>query len=307
MHKIRKSVFETNSSSSHSLTLSSNELAAQPFSKDVLRAGALSLYKGEYGWEWYRYYSVIGKLNYLLTQLFTDDIPNGDALEVTNELREQDHRFDMLCKVVKEHTGVDILVSPGSTGYIDHDSVGVGLEAFHSEDKLRSLLFSEENYIETGNDNSGPAWTIGTDRGDEFYYRDFFWEPGESNVTVGIKLVSHWDLVFETAKGARLSREHNPELYQQLLSKATVLKADWTSKGRYSRFEYEEPRGATAAMFAQGEDGIRFSPNLEVSVNHIRTEDYGDSFADLTVSVPADLVEALKKLPKTKLPKKESN
>lgn len=306
MHKIRKSVFETNSSSSHSLTLSSNELAAQPFTKDVLRAGEITLYKGEYGWEWYRYYSTEAKLNYLLTQLFSGDIPNGSPRQVTQELRDEDLRFDMLCKVVKDHTGVDVLVAPSSSGYIDHDSVGVGLEAFDSEDKLRSLLFSEENYIETGNDNSGPAWAIGTDRGDEFYYRDFFWEPDASNVTASIKLVSSWDLVFETAKGARLSNDHNPELYKQLLAKATVLKADWECKGRYSRFEYEDPRGATAAMFAREEDGIRFSPNLEVSVNHIRSDDFGDSTADLSVSLPADLVEVLKKLPKTKLPKKES-
>ncbi len=307
MHKIRKSVFETNSSSSHSLTLSSNELAAQPFSKDVLRSGSVTAYKGDYGWEWYRYYSAQAKLNYLLTQLFSDDIPMGDPHEVTRELREEDARFDMMCRVVKEHTGVDVLVAPGSTGYIDHDSVGVGLDAFGSEDKLRSLLFSEENYIETGNDNSGPAWSIGTDRGDEFYYRDFFWEPDSSNVIVELNLVSNWDLVFETAKGARLCDKHNTELYAQLRSKGTVLKAHWECKGRYSRFEYEEPRGGTASLFANPDHGIRFSPNLEVTVNHTKSEEWSNDVAKLTVSVPADLAAALKKLPKTKLPAKETN
>jgi hypothetical protein len=53
--QIRKRVFETNSSSSHSLTLSPGDLVAQPFSDDVLRSGVLSvellrLYRPRFGW-----------------------------------------------------------------------------------------------------------------------------------------------------------------------------------------------------------------------------------------------------------------
>lgn len=291
MHKtkIRKNVFETNSSSSHSLTMSGYELTKQPFPTSVLRAGTVSIYKGDYGWEWHRYYGAQEKMNYLLTQLVSDI--DG---RTTKELRDDDGRIDMMCRVVQEHTGVEVHISD-STGYIDHESVGNGLEVFESEEKLRNFLFSDDNYIETGNDNSGPAWVIQTDRGEEFYYQDHFWEPSVDNVEVKLKLTSTWNMKLETEKGVELSKTSKKELHDLIRSKGTVMRVDWTTEGRESHFRYGEPRGDTARILA-GDDGMRFSPNLEVTEKLIPGKDWPTSSAVLTVSVPQEVADQLKKL-----------
>lgn len=151
--QIRKNVFETNSSSSHSLTVSEGDITGQPFSDHTLREGVVIVGKGEYGWEFEQYYGIYDKLAYLITQINYEDIPQGDAATVTAELRESDPRFDMLCRVVEEHTGVKLQVQPGSTGYVDHQSSDVGLELFDDEKQLRQFLFNSNSYIETDNDN----------------------------------------------------------------------------------------------------------------------------------------------------------
>ena len=53
--QIRKNVFETNSSSSHSLTVSEGDITGQPFSDHTLREGVVIVGKGEYGWEFEQY------------------------------------------------------------------------------------------------------------------------------------------------------------------------------------------------------------------------------------------------------------
>lgn len=52
----RCGVFETNSSSSHSLTLSQSQLVAAPWPASMLREGIIPLSVDVYGWEWRRYY-----------------------------------------------------------------------------------------------------------------------------------------------------------------------------------------------------------------------------------------------------------
>ncbi len=305
MHKIRKSVFETNSSSSHSLTMSATDLGAMPFAKDVLRAGAMTVSKGEYGWEWQRYYGAAAKMDYLFTQLFNDDIPMGDPHSVTRELRDDDMRFDQLCRVVKDHTGVDILVAPGSTGYIDHQSVGTGLEVFESDDKLAAFLFSMDNYIETGNDNSGPPFQIHTDRGMMDYYQDFYWEPPATHVEVKLTLKRDWRPQFFTEKGALLDDEHNTDALKTLQSKGTVTAVHWDCQGRWYRFEHEDARGATASMFADRDNGMRFLKDLAVTTTFKKTDEFRDDTAVVTVKVPQEVADLLKGLKKTRLPAKK--
>lgn len=151
--QIRKNVFETNSSSSHSLTLSAGDIEKQPFADDVLREGVYLVKKGEFGWEQEEYYRIEDKLSYLFTQVVSEKIPQGDAEDITATLRGINKEFDMLCRVVQEHTGVKLLASPGSDGYIDHQSSDVGWELFHDEAQLRQFLFSPRSYVETDNDN----------------------------------------------------------------------------------------------------------------------------------------------------------
>jgi len=302
--QIRKNVFETNSSSSHSLTLAAGDLVKTPFNLDVLRLGTLRLGLGEYNWEWYRYYDTDNKAQYLMTQLFHyNGIPNGDAAEVTRELRN-DARFDMLCRVIEDQTGVKLEAIPGSQGGIDHDSHGNCLEVFESEDKLRTFLFSDSSYIETGNDNSGPFKTIESDRGTLEYYSASYREPGKDDVAVKLRTRNHWDFEeLATLAGAKLDESNNPELFKALQEQATFTASFVDSKDSYHPFEYGEPEGDTMSHLVSA--GLKFSANLAVSVEFTKLgfrEEGRYTHTTLTAYVPKELAAQLDTLQPTEEP-----
>lgn len=73
---------------------------------------------------------------------------------------------EMLFKVITEYTGASEIIEnltngynpepPRVWGYIDHQSSageGVNTEIFEDEEVLRQFLFSDDSYIEGGNDN----------------------------------------------------------------------------------------------------------------------------------------------------------
>jgi hypothetical protein len=301
--QIRKNVFETNSSSSHSLTLSQSDLTTQPFSSEVLRSGTLLLEKGEFGWEWRRYYDTDKKVEYLFTQLFHDDIPEGDAATVTAELRASEPRFDMLCRVIKEHTGLDVQVVPGSEGYIDHESDYVGMDLFQDESKLTQFLFSPDSSIETGNDNSPAPSVIETDRGDEHYYSARYREPKSSDVEVALKATSKWHYQsYATAGGALLDGDNgSPELYAALKEQATVTRLEVDCQSPTEPYRYSDPQSHTMRELADA--GFSFVQGLAVSVQYKRMSrnepEKHCEHRTFFFSMPADLAEKLAALPAT--------
>ena len=231
---IRKGVFETNSSSSHSLSIDASVLAPELISKDVARRGVIEISTQDFGWEWYRYYGFVHKLTYL----FTDILPyteygecvgllTGDTLEDLPEPIQQ------ICHLVKEKTGCDILLTQCAWASVDHDSRGRGLALAQNEDNLKAMLFGANSFIETGNDNSCPPRVIDTDRGTEFYYGKFYKTPTRG----GLKLV----LKVEHERGRRgfkrvlkqLNRTiptKNEEMLLKWLSEnAVVVHQDWSS------------------------------------------------------------------------------
>lgn len=162
--QLRSKVFETNSSSSHSLTLSAELLTEQPLPAEVLRAGVLKVTGGEYGWEWRRYYLPVSKINYLAAQALQglgDDV-TGDA----QTARQTSPAFDLLCEVVESHTGCKVELSSFQSE-IDHDSVDCCDAVLKDRDALHRLIFDANSYVETGNDNSYLPWEIETDKGAE--------------------------------------------------------------------------------------------------------------------------------------------
>ena len=293
---IRKAVFETNSSSSHSLTLDAGDLVAQPFSKDVLREGTLMVTVGEYGWEWYRYYDAANKLSYLLTQVTNGDLDKSRHPEsLTRELREEDERIDRMCRVVEEHTGVKLLFLGGS-GYVDHDSYGVGTETLKDDETLKQFLFSN-SYIETGNDNSEAPFHIETDRGTEAYYAPFYATPGASYVSLTLDLSNEWQRTFKTEAGAELSETTQPELFAKLLQKGVVTDVLWECHGRWYRFEYSDTRSSTANWLATS--GFKFLETFGVKASWDKGEDHRRDTAKVTLKVPRTLASAIKALPET--------
>ena len=301
MHQIRKAVFETNSSSSHSLTLSSIDLVKIPFPPEILRSGMLELSLGYYGWEWFRMYTAKNKIEYLFTQLFDhDNIPEGDVQTVTRALREESARFDSLCRVVKEHTGVELVVRPGSSGGVDHQSGGVGLEVFESDERLRTFLFSEENYIQTGNDNSPSEVHIQTDKGPVHFYQDFCKEPPSDFVNVVLNLTEefHRLLKYSTQRGALLTTGRNKKVWQALREQGIITHVDWTCVARWDPCEYTDARSETAAsLFDQ--DDMRFSKDLKVTSKFTKSKSIDSRTADVVVKVPKELAETLSCLRKS--------
>jgi hypothetical protein len=131
---IRKKVFETNSSSSHSISISEDD---KNFLLDYMipdDTGTIELVGGEFGWEWERYTDAETKANYFALDNFND----REAL--------QD-----LADIITEQTGAKRVLL-NISGYIDHQSVGT--TRCLSKAQIKNFIFNKKSILYTGNDNS---------------------------------------------------------------------------------------------------------------------------------------------------------
>lgn len=133
---IRHDVFETNSSSSHSISVagSSKEFVLDTLYPD--QHGKIQLTGGEFGWEWAKYNDALTKANYYAVDCQHDE----DKLELLKE-------------VIIEQTGAE-LVDLKIDGYIDHDSCAVARDACPTKEDLKDFIFNKNSWLFTGNDNS---------------------------------------------------------------------------------------------------------------------------------------------------------
>jgi len=143
--KIRKSVFETNSSSTHSITIVNDGQLEEPGDHLIID---LNL---EFGWEFETYYELYNKLGYILVGMAQNC---EETIQKFEDLRKcQPQKYDMLVKVLDKHNlTIEIDVEDG-IGYIDHQSGHVWEEAFTSEENLEDFLFNPDSFVRTGNDN----------------------------------------------------------------------------------------------------------------------------------------------------------
>lgn len=147
---IRHGVFETNSSSCHSISIARGAKIYDTL--DVNEDGYVVVTPGEYGWEERTYYDPQEKIDYVYTFIMGE---NDDS--------QRQHYLKMLEEVVTEHVGckgviydtLDDKYCPD--GYVDHQSAiyegGSCLEALKSKEALKELLFNPDSYVETDNDN----------------------------------------------------------------------------------------------------------------------------------------------------------
>jgi len=139
MKNIRHNVFETNSSSSHSISISTDTTGIL----DTIQCnaeGTITITSWSFGREWEAYNDPITKASYCLS-----------------DCRNDSSRQDMLRKVIQEHTGAsEVKFIIDSNSYIDHESVGNSDEGFVDEDTLKNLIFNPESYIFTGSDETSP-------------------------------------------------------------------------------------------------------------------------------------------------------
>lgn len=147
--QIRQSAFETNSSSSHSITVSddsSYDLMDLSLVPD--QDGVITLNGQSFGWEWRRYNDAMTKAVYCA-------VDNGKD-EDTEEDDEKNNSYKNLIKeVIKEQTGAKkVVFNISDDDYIDHQSVGTSYEVRQTKESLRNFIFNKNSWLFTGNDNT---------------------------------------------------------------------------------------------------------------------------------------------------------
>lgn len=144
MKLIRKNVFETNSSSCHSLSVGSGDVyeGFTPNADNLIVIPAM-----EFGWEEETYYDVESRLAYVW-------------IYMRDYAKERTEFLEMFQNVVCSHTGAAcVTMEEGSdswcNGYIDHQSVeDHDLDfLFDNEETLKNFLFGSGSSITTDNDN----------------------------------------------------------------------------------------------------------------------------------------------------------
>jgi hypothetical protein len=146
---IRKAVFETNSSSTHSVHID-NETILLDTSLVPNEEGELYFYGNDYGWEVESYNDAHSKIDYV-------------SLLINPEQEK------MLVDVIKEQTGAKE-VNFKKEGYVDHGSEhGIVGEAFTDKETLRNYIFNMNSFLFTTNDNCSTCWMI-TEEGEAKTY-----------------------------------------------------------------------------------------------------------------------------------------
>lgn len=159
--KIRRSTFETNSSSTHSFAIPkhSEGLIHNFFDKETIKAGeyVVTDISGQYGWGYDVFTSKFDILDYLLTYAIMANCSGVDDEEDLNKLYDSDE-FINIFNIIFEVTGVKLKVSPKifeqyDEYYIDHQSMGMQQKIIFNEIYLKKVLFDPNVSLIISNDN----------------------------------------------------------------------------------------------------------------------------------------------------------
>ena len=142
MLKQRNKVFETNSSSTHCITVSDRK----DWKYDLPIAVKPAWY-GEFGWEWETWSSVEEKLAYMIRCLIAYDYTEKTLQDKIKPIQERLHNLGIDFELPTYNEWLD--------GYVDHeDWYQEEMENIYNNDNdLLNFLLSEYSYIEGGNDN----------------------------------------------------------------------------------------------------------------------------------------------------------
>lgn len=162
MRTIRAGVFETNSSSTHSLVISGHGDIDTQYT--INGDGLLEIHPYRFGWEWEEYTAAWIKLTYIY--LYIKDWVMGNRGYRTPD--PDSPYMKLLEDVCKEQTGcVGLIEIPDDDdgfyplGYIDHQSVeDRDLDYLFENDgqSLRDFIFNKNSILKTGNDNEDGPW-----------------------------------------------------------------------------------------------------------------------------------------------------
>lgn len=137
---IRSGVWETNSSSSHSVSIADE---TKQFVLDTLYPndeGVIVIEGEEFGWEWFKHNDAATKASYAAIQFQYDDTT-----------------LDLIREIIMEQTGAEDVTFNLDGGYIDHDSTGI---LSSRKEDLRNFIFNKNSWLFGGNDNSSTVSTF---------------------------------------------------------------------------------------------------------------------------------------------------
>jgi hypothetical protein len=138
---IRQSVFETNSSSMHSLSISeNNQILEQPFDKKTTLRGWIEITGGSFGWGYEELNTPEEKLNYIFQEMNV-----GSRVEVMNQFAQY----------FKEMSGIELKIDLEllNDGYIDHQSFGLINDNYYGDFEKMYQFVVSNNSIIIDNDN----------------------------------------------------------------------------------------------------------------------------------------------------------
>lgn len=147
---IRRGIFETNSSSTHSICIAKNA--------ELIIPKTLKVKFGKFGWDYGVLDSTEKKISYLYTAL--QSLKRTENIEKLKKVLSSEGikaSFEKpIYKVMNKGTTSEY-IDGINVGYVDHvDQLEPFLDdIFKDIKKLKSFLFSPLSYIVTGNDNSG--------------------------------------------------------------------------------------------------------------------------------------------------------
>lgn len=159
---IRDGVFETNSSSTHSICIAKNAELTIP---ESIHFGF-----NRFGWEHDTLKSLDEKAQYLYTGLIAND-RNDDFIAIIDILKSKNIDVTFEMAIYSENESGRTYIENG--GYVDHANE---LETFlndicSDENKLMQYLFSDLSFIITGNDNSEIDVSINVSYEHDEYYK----------------------------------------------------------------------------------------------------------------------------------------
>lgn len=138
---IREKLPETNSSSSHSVVISTKKDYTVDETLKLNSNGDLEIPSRDFGWEWKKYNDCMTKLQYVVGILSGSNSNNKNLKKL----------FD----IVQEMTGANkVLYDETNPIEIDHNSSDIFSEIIESKESIKSFIFSKNSWLFTGNDNS---------------------------------------------------------------------------------------------------------------------------------------------------------
>lgn len=163
LRNVRQMVFETNSSSTHSLSIVGANAMVSP-SPSGTSGNKIVIRPGEYGWGFERLYDCWSKLSYIVTAIQYHEPGVKELIYADKPVVLEDCTyFKWLSEMVQEYTGRDIEYQQSYDkwyphGYIDHQSMDL-LDDYFVDDEvefknnMRDVIFNNKYQIIIDNDN----------------------------------------------------------------------------------------------------------------------------------------------------------